>query len=609
MTSMILQRRRNSTPKLLRADYESKKTGPLPTTTTTYNTTGSEVDNMPHWGRVTDECADDEGTTTKIAVWMICDPKSTGPRCPMQRREHHHEQDPREEPAGEVEFDAPPEPPTEEELRREEEEPRGRPDGFVSLGEESDDESDHRPQESPRGEEPGRTLQESIERLVEEQRELRKQLLEQQNKLAELRRDRDTGREFEPAIKRRRESERSVSPLERSVHLAPREERERKSSFRALPRDVARVNLCQCESKAELMAHMEHQELILAAYGMGDYSGKDGSFVPHAELEILLLSEVAESLREIGLATEAQTWIREQRVPRWAGLKEMLRWRHCRRHHLQDYFHKAVAEFRCDNSGQIESFLAQLRRAYTLLVSVYTDDVSERKRLVRQAIGALPNLVEREVIRKLQDLARERGDCRDWEEVRSLTELETTIREAALTDEAAYRTRRERKADLSSGGKHPPSGQGRNRDQVRATGAQSSRSPRKGAENDGEDDADLDQVQKTIDEMEAERKAHNESKSKEDREKASASARDGERERFAKRFGLCLFVTAPWNYKEARIYHDFGSDDLLAQTDKKGRTYYLLGYENRSKGEDWSKQAVENNPQYRSREYTLRGKN
>ncbi|KAF4678886.1 hypothetical protein FOZ60_015944 [Perkinsus olseni] len=254
---------------------------------------------------------------------------------------------------------------------------------------------------------------------------------------------------------------------------------------------------------------------------MGDYSGKDGSFVPHAELEILLLSKVAESLREIGLATEAQTWIREQRVPRWAGLKEMLRWRHCRRHHLQDYFHKAVAEFRCDNSGQIESFLAQLRRAYTLLVSVYTDDVSERKRLVRQAIGALPNLVEREVIRKLQDLARERGDCRDWEEVRSLTELETTIREAALTDEAAYRTRRERKADLSSEGKHPPS----------VTGISA----------------------EDLDEMEAERKAHNESKSKEDREKASASARDGERERFAKRFGLCLFVTAPWNYKEARI--------------------------------------------------------
>ncbi|KAF4716028.1 hypothetical protein FOZ62_014264 [Perkinsus olseni] len=479
--------------------------------------------------------------------------------------------DPREEPAGEVEFDAPPEPPTEEELRREEEdreEPRGRPDGFVSLGEESDEESDHRPQESPREEEPGRTLQESIERLVEEQRELRKQLLEQQNKLArdlidaiqEVRRDQDTGREFEPAIKRRRESERSASPLEKSVHLAPREEREKKRSFRALPRNVARVNLCQCESKAELMAHMEHQELILTAYGMGDYSEKDGSFAPHAELEILLLSKVAESLREIRLATEAQTWIREQRVPRWAGLKEMLRWRHCRRHHLQDYFHKAVAEFRCDNSGQIESFLAQLRRAYTLLVSVYTDDVSERKRLVRQAIGALPNLVERDVIQKLQDLARERGDCRDWEEeVRSLTELETTIREAALTDEAAYRTRRERKADLSSGGKHPPSGQGRNRDQVRATGAQSSRSPRKSAQ------------------------------SKEDREKASASARDGERERFAKRFGLCLFVTAPWNYKEARIYNDFGSDDLLAQIDKKGRTYYLLGYENRSKGEDWSK--------------------
>ncbi|KAF4743126.1 hypothetical protein FOZ62_015234, partial [Perkinsus olseni] len=67
---------------------------------------------------------------------------------------------------------------------------------------------------------------------------------------------------------------------------------------------------------------------------------------------------------------------------------------------------------------------------------------------------------------------------------------------------------------------------------------------------------------------------------KKDRKKTSASARDGERERFAKRSGLCLFVTAPWSYKEARIYH-LGSDDLLAQTDKKERTFHLLGYENR----------------------------
>ncbi|EEQ99438.1 hypothetical protein Pmar_PMAR018422 [Perkinsus marinus ATCC 50983] len=242
-------------------------------------------------------------------------------------------------------------------------------------------------------------------------------------------------------------------------------------------------------------------------------------------------------------------------------------------------------------------------------MSVYADDVSERKRLVRQAIGALPNFVERDAVRKLQDLARERGDCRDWEDVRSLTELETTIREAALTDEAAYRSRRERKADLSTGGKHQTNNQGRNRDQVRATWSQGHWDTHKGAEDDADGDADVDQVQRTIDEMEAERKAHNESKSKEDKQKASASARNGERERFAKRFGLCLFVTAPWNYKEARIYNDFGSDDLLAQTDKKGRTYYLLGCENRSKGEDWSKQAVENNPQYRSREYDLRGKN
>ncbi|EER13817.1 hypothetical protein Pmar_PMAR016666 [Perkinsus marinus ATCC 50983] len=63
-----------------------------------------------------------------------------------QRREHHHEQDRHDDPAGKVEFEAPPEHPTEEELRREEEqldEARERPEGFVSLGEESDDASDH----------------------------------------------------------------------------------------------------------------------------------------------------------------------------------------------------------------------------------------------------------------------------------------------------------------------------------------------------------------------------------------------------------------------------------------------------------------------------------
>ncbi|EER07901.1 hypothetical protein Pmar_PMAR011046 [Perkinsus marinus ATCC 50983] len=358
-------------------------------------------------------------------------------------------------------------------------------------------------------------------------------------------------------------------------------------------------------SAINLMAHIEHQESVLTAYGMGDHNGKEGSFVPHDELEILLLSKVGESLRGIGVATEAQTWIREQRTPRWTGLKEMLRWRHCRRHHLQDYSHKAVAEFKCDNSGQIESFLTQLRRAYTLLMSVYADDVSERKRLVRQAIGVLPNFVERDAVQKLQYLARKHGDCRDWEDVRSLTELETTNREAALTDKAAYRSRRERKADLP-GGKHQTSNRRRNRDQVRATGTQGHWDIHKGAEDDGDEDADVDQVQSTIDEMEKERRAHNESKSKDDKQEASASAGNGERERFAKRFRLCLFVTAPWNYKEARIYNDFGSDDLLAQTDKKRRTYYLLGYE---KGENWSKQAVENNPQYRSREYDLRGKN
>ncbi|KAF4651140.1 hypothetical protein FOZ61_010749, partial [Perkinsus olseni] len=93
---------------------------------------------------------------------------------------------------------------------------------------------------------------------------------------------------------------------------------------------------------------------------------------------------------------------------------------------------------------------------------------------------------------------------------------------------------------------------------------------------------DADEVQKTIDEMEAERKAHNKAKAKKDRRKPRRVLAT-ERERFAKRSGLCLFVTAPWSYKEARIYDDLGSDDLLAQTDKKRRTFYLLGYENRFK--------------------------
>ncbi|KAF4731589.1 hypothetical protein FOZ62_022412, partial [Perkinsus olseni] len=50
---------------------------------------------------------------------------------------------------------------------------------------------------------------------------------------------------------------------------------------------------------------------------------------------------------------------------------------------------------------------------------------------------------------------------------------------------------------------------------------------------------DADEVQKTIDEMEADREAHDEAKAKKDEKKTSAT---------------------PWSYKEVRIYDDFGSD-------------------------------------------------
>ncbi|KAF4648662.1 hypothetical protein FOL47_002946, partial [Perkinsus chesapeaki] len=278
---------------------------------------------------------------------------------------------------------------------------------------------------------------------------------------------------------------------------------------------------------------------------MGDYTSRDGTFKPHVDLEVLVLSKLSESLKEVGLASEVRSWIREQRHPTWSSLKEMLKWRHCRRHHLQEYLQNAIAEFHCINSGQTEEFLAQVRRAYNLLLSVHPNDISERKGLVRQAVGALPNMVKRDVIKKLQEEAREQGDSRDWEEVESLSQLESAIREAALADETAYQTRKERKTDPSTSSKH----QGRSKDHVRAVNTNHE------ALGSGDDD---DAVQRTIDEMEAERRrASAETKGREG-QKTSASARSDEREQFAKGFGLCLFVTAPWNYKEGRVQNDFG---------------------------------------------------
>ncbi|KAF4701816.1 hypothetical protein FOZ63_018604, partial [Perkinsus olseni] len=164
-----------------------------------------------------------------------------------------------------------------------------------------------------------------------------------------------------------------------------------------------------------------------------------------------------------------------------------------------------------------------------------------------------------------------RGDKIVGEQVDDIEDLELVIRQAATCYETAYLTTRESRENRVG----RKGGVGESRIILAADGRLSRGEPTAGY--------DADEVQKTIGEMEAERKAHNKAKAKKGRKKTSASARDGERERFAKRSGLCLFVTAPWSYKEARIDDDLGSDDLLAQTDKKGRTFYLLGYENRFK--------------------------
>ncbi|KAF4646655.1 hypothetical protein FOL47_005841, partial [Perkinsus chesapeaki] len=175
----------------------------------------------------------------------------------------------RETPAEEVEFEAPPAPPTEQELR--EEDTGGRPEGFVSLGEESED-SDH----SSVGTKREAAQPVPWEILVKEQRELRTLLIEQQARFSsELRdlirevcRDQSTSGEHEARAKRSRSTDQSQVSGRKEIRLAPRSSYEAQpgTGFRAWPRDVARVTLSPCESKAELMAHIDHQEAILTAY-------------------------------------------------------------------------------------------------------------------------------------------------------------------------------------------------------------------------------------------------------------------------------------------------------------------------------------------------------
>ncbi|KAF4730845.1 hypothetical protein FOZ63_015958, partial [Perkinsus olseni] len=108
--------------------------------------------------------------------------------------------------------------------------------------------------------------------------------------------------------------------------------------------------------------------------------GEDGSFLFHPELEILLLSRAKRVT--LGLATEAENMVPVTKGPLMSWFEG----------DAQDYSHEAVAELRCDNSGHIEGSLSHLRKIYNSLVSVFANDISQSKQLVRQAIGALPNL-------------------------------------------------------------------------------------------------------------------------------------------------------------------------------------------------------------------------
>ncbi|KAF4734682.1 hypothetical protein FOZ62_026859, partial [Perkinsus olseni] len=89
-----------------------------------------------------------------------------------------------------------------------------------------------------------------------------------------------------------------------------------------------------------------------------------------------------------------------------------------------------------------------------------------------------------------------RGDKTDWGQVDDIKDLELVIRQAAFAKSAApmkqYISRGNRAGEPTAG-------------------------------------YDADEVQKTIDEMEADRKAHDEAKAKKDKKKTSASARRGER--------------------------------------------------------------------------------
>ncbi|KAF4688619.1 hypothetical protein FOZ60_002536, partial [Perkinsus olseni] len=104
--------------------------------------------------------------------------------------------------------------------------------------------------------------------------------------------------------------------------------------------------------------------------------GEDGSFLFHPELEILLLSRGKRVT--LGLATEAENMVPVTKGP-------LISWFEG---DAQDYSHEAVAELRYDNSGHIEGSLSHLRKIYNSLVSVFANDISQSKQLVRQAIGA-----------------------------------------------------------------------------------------------------------------------------------------------------------------------------------------------------------------------------
>ncbi|KAF4647581.1 hypothetical protein FOL47_004431, partial [Perkinsus chesapeaki] len=228
-------------------------------------------------------------------------------------------------------------------------------------------------------------VQASINTLIGESRSLQERLLEGQRCLV------TTLTELMTELRGSRirvarsgsTAEREEQPKRRKECDTPHNIRELipKSVERAAAKEVSRLKLTQCGSKAELMLHIDYQERILTSYGMGDYTAAEGEFEPYPELEVLVLGAFAESLQDVGLKSEVHDWVRDQSHPRWEEMRAMIKWRFCRRHHLQSYFHQQVAAFKCENSSRVEEFLREVRKAYNLLQSVYQGDVSELKAL------------------------------------------------------------------------------------------------------------------------------------------------------------------------------------------------------------------------------------